>query len=238
MSEVNSKKNFYFGLVSGIAVVSIIAFIATLAFLFSDKDSANNPNDNNIAAAPTPTRNTAPQPTAQPTNIDIEVTKDDHIKGEFDAPITIIEFSDFQCPYCSRFHQTMRQVADNYKNQVRWVYKHFPLDSIHPYARKAAEASECAGDQNKFWEYTDELFVNQSLISPDFLKQTAIKLGLNENKFNECLDSGKYSSKVESDYQQGLKAGVTGTPGNIINGQLVPGALPYEQMQGMIDSLL
>lgn len=170
--------------------------------------------------------------------VSINVSENDHIRGNKNAPVTIIEFSDFQCPYCSNFHETMKQVVENYPNDVRWVYKHFPLDSIHPYARKAAEASECAADQDKFWEYTDELFKNQSNISPEYFSRVAKSVGLNTSQFDECLDSEKYKSKVNNDYQQGIQAGVRGTPGNFINGQSVPSALPYEQIKSMIDGLL
>lgn len=167
-----------------------------------------------------------------------EIASKGNVRGNLDAPITILEFSDFQCPFCVRFHNTMLQLMDEYPDKVKWVYKHFPLDSIHPVARKAAEASECAGDQNKFWEYNDQLFAEQDKISPDFLKELAQEIGLNTEEFNQCLDSGKYASLVEEDLQQGLSIGVRGTPGNFINGQLLGGAVPYEQLKTTIDSLL
>lgn len=167
-----------------------------------------------------------------------DINDDDNIRGNSDAPITIIEFSDFQCSFCSRFHNTMLQVMDEYPDKVKWVYRHFPLDSIHPVARKAAEASECAGDQNKFWEYSDQLFNQQAKISPDFLKEVAQEIGLNTEEFNQCLDSGKYTSLVEDNLQEGLSVGVRGTPGGFINGQSLGGAVPYEQLKAMIDNLL
>ena len=173
---------------------------------------------------------------AKPTPFDIN--DQDNVRGNPDAPITILEFSDFQCPFCVGFHNTMLQVMDEYPDKVKWVYKHFPLDSIHPNARKAAEASECAGDQNKFWEYSDQLFVQQAKISLDFLKQIAQEIGLNTEEFNQCLDSSKYTSLVEEDFQQGLSVGVRGTPGSFINGQSLGGAVPYEQLKTTIDSLL
>lgn len=186
-------------------------------------------NNNSVAS----NEGTNSSPTVQ-----IDVSENDHIRGNFNAPITIVEWSDFQCPYCARFHETMKQLMANYPDKVRWVYKHFPLDSIHPYTRKAAEASECAAEQGKFWEYADKLFENQSNINQDYFFKAAEEINLNVSQFNECLNSGKYKSKVDADYQQGVKNGVNGTPGNFINGQSVPGAVPYEQIKSIIDSLL
>lgn len=166
------------------------------------------------------------------------VDSEDNIRGDIEALITIVEFSDFQCPYCSSFHNTMTKVMEDYPDKVRWVYKHFPLDSIHPYARKAAEASECAAEQGNFWEYSDVLFSQQSKINLPFLKEAAVEIGLDVDKFNVCLESDKYASKVEQDYQEGLKSGVRGTPGSFINGQELGGAVPYEKLKTIIESLL
>ena len=224
------SKDFIFGVITGVAIMAIAGL-----FYMSDGSMATKKtgaDDQPTAAAPTANQPTAPTPT----NVDIEVGDDDHIRGDKNAEITIVEFSDFQCPFCSRFHQTMQEVMANNDN-VRWVYKHFPLDSIHPLARKAAEASECAADQGKFWEYADELFARQSQLSATLFETIASDLGLNTGEFNSCLDSGKYADKVEADYQEGLAAGVRGTPGNFINGQSVAGAVPYSQIQSIIDSL-
>jgi len=233
MKDTMISKDFIFGAVSGIALMAII--ILGYLVLAGAAPSEKGTTVNNKVAANNPTQPTNNQP-AQPTNVDIEVTEDDHIRGPKDAEITIVEFSDFQCPFCNRFHDTMKQVlAEN--DNVRWVYKHFPLDSIHPLARKAAEASECAADQDKFWEYTDELFARQDTMSDATFESIASDLGLNIGTFSNCLDSGTYADKVESEYQLGLQSGVRGTPGNFINGQAVPGAVPYSQIQGIIDSL-
>jgi protein-disulfide isomerase len=167
----------------------------------------------------------------------LEVRSDDHVQGNPNAPVTIIEYSDLQCPYCASFDKTMRQVMENYGDDVRWVYRHFPLSSIHPYARAAAEASECAAEQGKFWEYADNIFDNQSSLSQNYLSSAAEQVGLNTAQFEDCLSSGKYSSQVSADYQEGLSLGVTGTPTSFINGQKVPGTLTYQQMQSILDSL-
>jgi len=158
-----------------------------------------------------------------------------HIRGEASAPVTIIEFSDFQCSFCVRFHDTMKQVVEEYPTQVKWVYRHFPLD---PYARVVAEASECAAEQGKFWEYADGLYVNQSKIAPSFLGELATELGLDGAQFNECVDGGKYADKVEADYQEGIAAGVTGTPGSFINGEPLGGAASFESVKSAIEGII
>lgn len=166
------------------------------------------------------------------------IAKDNHIRGSFNAPITLVEFSDFECPFCGRIVPTMNKILEDYKGKVRLVYKHFPL-GFHPNAQKAAEASECASEQGKFWEYHDKLFENQpSGFSVDNFKQWAGDLSLNAVQFNSCLDSGKYAQKVQKDFQEGQQKGVNGTPATFINGQLISGAQPYNNFKQIIDNLL
>ena len=132
----------------------------------------------------------------------------------------------------------MNQILNDYQGKVRLVYKHFPL-GFHPNAQKAAEASECAGEQEKFWEYHDKLFENQpNGYSLEKFKQWAKELGLNASKFDTCLEDGKYSQKVQADYQEGANKGVNGTPATFVNGQLVSDALPYEAFKQIIDGEL
>jgi protein-disulfide isomerase len=234
------KNSFLFGLSIGVASVSLIGFLI-MAVAYIQKggsNSAANENSDQVAQDQgknndKPTPSPAPEPN-QPANI--KVSDSDHIRGNKNAPITIVEFSDLQCPFCSRFHDTMKQVMAAYPNDVRWVYKHFPLN-FHQYAQKSAEASECASEQGKFWEYADNIFANQSSLNNDYLATAAKNVGLNTKKFDECLSSGKYASKVSSDYSQGQQAGVTGTPANFINGQLVAGAVPFETIKQKIESL-
>ncbi|KPJ85022.1 hypothetical protein AMJ57_04795, partial [Parcubacteria bacterium SG8_24] len=165
------------------------------------------------------------------------VSEADHVRGAADASVTLIEYSDFECPFCSRFHPTMKQIMDEFEGQVRWVYRHYPL-GFHAEARPAALASECAGEQGKFWEYADELYENQSSLGEDYYEELAAELGLNMSQFRSCLSSEKYGSKVSGDLSGGTAAGVQGTPGTIILGadgsaQLVPGALPFESVKMM-----
>lgn len=165
----------------------------------------------------------------------------DHIRGDSSAPVTIVEYSDFQCPFCSRFHPTVQQILADYPDQVRWVYKHFPLDQIHPQARPAAEASECVFEQkgnDGFWQFADGLFENQSRLGESLYKELAGDLSLNTDQFNDCVSSRKYKDKVEADYQEGIKAGVRGTPGSFVNGESIPGAVPYSTLKAAIDQAL
>lgn len=169
------------------------------------------------------------------------VTEQDHVRGDFEAPVTIVEYSDYQCPFCSRFHPTIKQVLADYPGQVRWVYKHFPLDQIHPQARPSAEASECVWEQkgnDGFWQFADGLFENQSRLGNSLYKELAGQIGVNADQFTNCVSSRKYKDKVESDYQEGIRAGVRGTPGSFVNGQSIPGAVPYSTLKVAVDQAL
>lgn len=228
------SNSFLFGLVTGIAITSLCGLLAII--ISAPFNSEELKADNNVVADvennnPTPT---APAPSAK---VDIEISDTDHVRGNKNAPITIVEYSDFQCPYCSKFHDTLNQVMKNYEGKVSWVYRHFPLD-FHPYAAQAAEASECAADQNKFWEYNDALFKDQADIDEEIFAKLARDLGLNVGKFNECMTSGKYADKVESDYQSGIDIEVAGTPGAFINGKRLKGAVPYAELEAEIEALL
>ncbi|MDP3995762.1 MAG: DsbA family protein [bacterium] len=164
-----------------------------------------------------------------------------HVRGNPEAPVTIVEFSDFQCPFCQRFHPTMKQILENYPEDVRWVYKHFPLDSIHSQARPAAEASECVWEQkgdDGFWQFADGVFENQPRMSDSLYLELASNMSLDMGQFEECLSSGKYENKVETDLREGAKMGVRGTPGNFVNGEFVEGAASYEELESIIKKVL
>ncbi len=158
-------------------------------------------------------------------------------RGPSSAPVKIIEFSDFQCPYCQRAHPTVEQVLNAYGDRVQLVYRHFPLRN-HPNARPAAEASQCAAEQDKFWQYHDRLFANQSRLGPADLKQHAAELGLDAAKFDACVDTHKYKSQIDADMQDAEQAGVNGTPAFFINGRMLSGALPFEAFKRVIDDEL
>ncbi len=187
----------------------------------------------------------AQQPTAEATGeVDPVDLVEDHIRGNPDANIAVIEWSDLQCPFCARVHTTYKQLMTDYGDDIMWVYRHFPLNSIHPDAQKAAEGSECAAEQggnNAFWEFVDLVFEKGS--GPALLSGYAETIGLNADEFKECLDSGRYAAKVGAQLQSGTKAGVRGTPGNIIlniktgESVAVSGNQPIENFKAAIDSL-
>jgi protein-disulfide isomerase len=188
--------------------------------------------NNAAAAAAAP----AVQPTVGPVDVSVD---DDPSIGPEDAPVTIIEFSDFQCPYCANFQaQTLPQILSNYGDKVRFVYRDFPLTSLHANAQKAAEASECANDQGKYWEYHDILFQNQAALDVQSLEGYAASLGLDTAAFNDCLTSGKYEQEVTKDEQDGTNAGVQGTPSFFVNGMPIQGAQPYSVFQSAIEAAL
>lgn len=154
--------------------------------------------------------------------------------GPADAPVTIYEFSDYQCPACRQGHEAVRKTREMFSGQIRWVYKNFPL-KMHKDAPRAAEAGLCSGDQNKFWEYQDLLYASKEDLPPERLAQFAKELGLDGDQFQQCLESGKYKGQVQKDIEDAKKAGVDRTPTFIINGRMVTGGIPVEQFKAMID---
>jgi protein-disulfide isomerase len=169
---------------------------------------------------------------------DVAIESTDPSLGRASAPVTLIEFSDFQCPFCQRVSPTLKKVRETYGDKVRIVWKDFPLTQIHPQAFKAGEAAHCAGDQGKFWEYHDRLFANQGQLQPEELKQHAAALGLDASAFNACLDSSKYGERVRDGVAQGTRLGVNSTPTIYINGRMLSGAQPYETFVSVIDEEL
>ena len=158
-------------------------------------------------------------------------------KGPGDAPVTIVEFSDFECPYCSRVNPALKEVMDTYDQKVRLVFRQFPLN-IHANAQKAAEASLCAEEQGKFWEMHDVMFKEQRSLGTDQLKEKAARLGLDATAFNECLDSSRFAEAVAADLEAGSQAGVTGTPALFVNGRFLSGAQPFAEIAKLIDEEL
>lgn len=158
--------------------------------------------------------------------------------GPEDAPVTIVEFSDFECPYCSRLVPTLDRIKEEYGDRVRLVFKQFPLRNIHPNAQKAAEASLCAHDQGEFWAMHDAMFADQGNLGVDALKAMGEEIGLDTGAFSECLDSDRYADAVEEDLQEGQRVGVSGTPAMFVNGRMLSGAVPYEEVARVVDEEL
>ena len=155
-------------------------------------------------------------------------------RGPTNAPVTIVEFSDFQCPYCGREYPVIERLMKEYDGKLRLVFRHYPLD-FHPFAQKAAEAGACAQDQGKFWELHDKMFSNQGKLAVADLKGYAKTLGMDATKFDKCLDSGEKKALVDDDLKAGSAAGVNGTPAFFINGIFINGAQPYEHMKQAVD---
>lgn len=168
---------------------------------------------------------------------EIKLAANDPSKGPKDAKVTVVEYSDFQCPFCSRGAATMAQVAEAYKDKVRIVFRDNPLP-MHNRAPAASEAAQCANEQGKFWEFHDKLFAAQSAMADDDFKKYATELGLNVETFTACYTSGKYKADVQNDMKEGAAAGVTGTPAFFVNGRFVNGAQPFEAFKALIDEEL
>jgi protein-disulfide isomerase len=159
--------------------------------------------------------------------VKVDVTYDRaRLRGSPEAPVIIVEFSDFQCPFCRRVQETLRNLLEKYQGQVSLGYRDFPLRELHPESDLAAEASRCAGERGKFWEYHDLLFGNPGQLNSARAIEFARSLGLNVASFDSCVSSAKYKKQIERDIQDGIRAGVTGTPGIFINGLLISGAQP------------
>ena len=166
----------------------------------------------------------------------IEVGAEGPAKGKKGAPVTIVEYGDFECPPCRAAYPTIKKLAENYPDQVRVVFRQYPLHSIHPNAQKAGEASFCADDQGKFWEMHDKMFENQRNLAVDGLKSMAAEIvGLDTGAFNTCLDSGRHADRVNEDQQAGSKVGVSGTPSFFVNGRFLSGAPSYEAFAEIVE---
>lgn len=173
-----------------------------------------------------------------PLRIDVD-SADAPAKGPADAPVTLVEFGDFECPYCAGLEKTLSEILAHYGDDVRLVFRQFPLENIHPAAFTSAEASLCAREQDKFWELHDAMYSDQEALSAADLKGTAMRLGMDSERFDRCLDTGKYEAAIRADMRAGEEAGITGTPALFVNGRLVPGgAAAYEVIADLIDEEL
>ncbi len=177
------------------------------------------------------------------------VTSEDHIRGNPNAPVKIVEYSDTECPFCKSFHSTLQKAVSDYGDKVVWVYRHFPIDSIHPRAPKEAEATECAGEQggnDMFFKYLDRIFEvtpSNNKLDPAQLSVIADYVGLDKAKFESCLSSGKYAAHVKENQQDAIATGGQGTPWTFIvapNGKkfVISGAQTYESVKQAIDLAL
>jgi protein-disulfide isomerase len=254
-----SKASFWTGFIAGIMAFCTVGFILMMATKTDWKSfgvnnladawkmkpaatanaNANSNGNANTNAPSNPAANLPP------------ITSDDHVRGDLSkAKVVMVEYSDFECPYCKRFDPTIQEVFKDYGTNIAWVYRHFPLTSIHANAEKEAEASECVaelGGNDAFWKFADTIYSRTTSggtgIALTSLGSIAKGVGVDQKKFQTCLDSGKYASKVTSEEQGGEAAGITGTPGTFVinrNGdsQLIVGAETIDHVKAVIDSLL
>jgi len=233
------KTMFYMGLILGIAISAVLALI----FLLTNAGGVKAFNGgSNTALNPSPAPVAAPQPTDPSPSPALKAVrpvdeKVDHIIGSKSAKVTLIEYSDFECPFCKRHEPSMQQALQDFSHDVRIVYRQFPLTSIHPLAEKAAEGSECAaklGGNAAFWKMHDKIFEKSPDIGSDVLVTLAAQIGLDQTKFKSCLDSGEMKTRVDADAATGEEAGVQGTPATFVNGKLIGGAVPYASLKAAI----
>lgn len=185
-------------------------------------------------------------PTADPlvnVNSDVKRTNvladGDPSLGPDNAPITIVEFSDYQCPFCTKWHtEVFTRLMNDYKGKIRFIYRDFPLYSIHPQAQSAAEAANCAGEQGAYWEFHNALFSEKYSLGSDAYTRYAAEVGLNPNQFAQCLSEHRFKSEVDADFKYASSIGVSSTPTFFVNGLAVVGAQPYEVFQQLIDKEL
>ncbi len=233
----NPRTMFSFGLVSGMAMILLMNnFMGLSSASDIAKATTTTPT---AAAAAAAAANAAPAVAGK-----LEAVSDsDHVRGDLSkAKVVLVEYSDFQCPYCSKHHPTMTQVMEEYGDDVAWVYRHFPL-SFHANAEPSAIASECAAAQGKFWEFADAMFEEQTKLSGSleaaetFMSDTAKAIGLNVSEYEKCYSAGS-TTAVDADMASGKTAGVSGTPATFVNGTLVSGAVPFSSMKKIIDEAL
>lgn len=232
----STKANFLLGLFMGMAGVSVLAFFGLLIAIFSQGQSVALVDEAAATGADAAANDANAQPPAGPVPA---VTADDHVTGGKNAKVTLIIYTDFECPYCLKHYDVTKELQKKYGDKIKLVVRNYPL-SFHAQAQKAAEASECAAEQGKFWQMYDALFAanRAKTMSVDQWKSEAKKLGLDIKKFNTCLDSGKDAAKVKAQLDGGLSAGVEGTPATFINGKMLSGAMPLESYIAEIDPLL
>ena len=160
------------------------------------------------------------------------------VRGPAEAPVTLMVFSDYQCPYCIRAEPVLAEVLERYPDRVRLIHRHFPLDSLHPFARSAAEAAMCADEQGRFWDFHDAIFARKGRLEKGTFEEIARKLGLDMEAFGTCVEERRYKDYVEADSIAGQKAGVTGTPAFFVNGIALKGARTADELSRIIDSEL
>lgn len=247
LESLSPKFIFIFGAVLGFLVLCTIGFFILLCmFIRNDGFGGSEKVAVRPGVVPTVTDDDSPQPAGDVLLREVDEDRD-HIRGSEDAKVTFVTYTDLECPFCKRFHETMTEVMKKYGKDVRMVYRQFPIDQLHAKARPEALATECAAEQGKFWELTDIIFKETTSNDgldlaklPAYAKQAGVK---DAAKFAACIETQKFASRIQEDEADGQGAGARGTPYSIIlgpNGEKVPlnGAYPLAQVEQIVDSLL
>ncbi len=234
-SLIHSKRSWA-GMIVTLAVLFLLgAFVWRVVFFTSQiRNRGLNLSDLNFSQTVSTITKLASEPVKDQA-VDV-VVKDRPTLGLASAPITIVEFADFSCPFSRASSVIMRALAAAYPNRFSFMYRDFPLTEIHPFAKKASEAALCAADQGKFWEYHDKLYQNQGTIDDASFEQFATQLNLDTARFHDCFAGHIYAKHVEQDYEDGFAAGVRGTPTFFINGNRIPGSIPQNVLEKVIVS--
>ena len=244
------KKSFGFGFISAVVIVIIIGFFMQagggVSGFGSKKVTTFGTPSGSTGTTETGTTDTTG--TADQATVELnDITSEDHLRGDLEtAQVVLVEFSDLDCPFCTRFHKTLLQVQAEYGDQIAWVYRHFPLDSLHPEARSKAEATECIaelGGNETFWTAIDALFDDSRTITLSQMGDLAEEVGVSRAAFDTCMSEDRYVDEVQKDYNDAVASTGRGTPHTIVvtrDGQRIPlsGALPFEQIKSVIDPLL
>jgi protein-disulfide isomerase len=236
------------GIFQAVVVLVLVVGAVFLGSLWTKVQYLEKGGAPTAGTAPTDVQGT-PAPAAAAVAPKVDKNKD-HIRGDKNARIALVEYSDLECPFCKQFHLTAKQILEEYKGKVMWIYRDYPL-SFHANAQKESEASECVaslGGEDAYWKYIDAIYErttsNGTGFALDSLAPLAGEVGVDQSAFQNCLDKGQFTQKVKDELAQGTKEGVTGTPGNILldtktgKTQLIPGAIPFDQIKPMIDGML
>jgi len=246
------KLTFLFGVVSSILAAVLVGAFFVVPKLYSSAGKSAAVSTTTGSAAATNSAAAAPSAAATaPTGNVKAIGKDDYIRGDKNAKLTLVEYGDLECPYCKQFHPTLQQVMSDYQGKVRWVYRQFPLTSIHQNAQKEAEASLCVGSlggQDKFWTFVDKVYERTTSNGTGFaltaLGPLAKEVGVDQTKFQSCLDGGLMAAQVNAEEADGTAGGVQGTPTTFLIGPdgktitSIPGAYPVAQVKQTINQAL
>lgn len=233
------KKRSVIATIATLAVLLVVGWFAWRVYYYADQIRSGklSANDLEFGEQQSINRQLASMPLPKDGRIRPE-TEGEPSLGSPDAKVTIVEFADFGCPYSRESSRVLRSMANRYGDRVHYVYRDFPVTELHPRAKEAAQAAECARDQGKFWQYHDKLYQNQTRLSDEALSQYARQVNLDMSLFKGCIESDKHMDEIEADYQAGIDAGVRGTPTFFINGIRIPGAIPDKTLDILINRLL